>query len=292
MQKTCVLFFSLAVFSGCGFDRAAFSPFPFAPSSSSVPWNTKPVASSAHSQGEKAAERLLPEALPDQTIPLTLAEIIDIALKNNYSTKETWADARIAAAVYAQSQQNFFPSATANYNFDRSRSLAGVSNASSAVIVDAFGNPVSGTSSSKLPIAYLSEWGPDLSISYLIFDFGQTRASSQSALQALYKANLKHNREVQTVIQTATTDYYNYLYQFKLLESYIQDVADSQITLDAANAGLRAGVKKLSDVLQARSQLLKNQTNMVNQKQSVQIAISQLLTDMGLPAHLQLNSKS
>lgn len=290
MLKTGVLLFSLVMLSGCGFDSAVVSPWKYTPPTPSSSWNTQPIAESAHTQGEKFAKQLIPAALPDQQIPLTLGEIIDIALKNNYNTKETWADARAAAAVYGQSQQNFFPSATGNYFFDRSRSLAGGSSAGSTIVVDAFGNVVASSGgSTSIPITYLSEWGPQLSLSYLIFDFGQTRASSQSALQALYKANLTHNREVQTVIQTITSDYYSYLYQIKLLESYTQDVADSQTTLDAANASLKAGVQNLSDVLQARSQVLKNQTILVNQKQAVQKAASLLLTDMGLPAHIQLN---
>jgi len=228
--------------------------------------------------------------VPNQKEPMTLAEIIDIALKNNYYTKETWAQARSAAAVYAESEKNFFPSVSANYFLDRSRSLAGGSSAGSAVVVDAFGNVIGATQTTGTtsPIAYLTEWGPQLMFSYLIFDFGQTRASSQAALQALYNANLTHNRQLQTVIQDITSDYYAYLYQLKLLEAYAQDVGDSQTTFDAAKVGLRAGVKDVSDVLQAKTQLLQNQTNLVNQRQAVQKALSTLLTDMGLPAHIQL----
>lgn len=290
MQKHCVLFFSLVLFSSCGIDRAVVSPWQYAPPTSSSSWNQKPIAEKGYKDGEKIAKRLLPVALPDQEDPLTLAELIDIALKNNYDTKETWALARSAAAAYAQSQQNFFPNVTSNATFDRARSLAGASSSGTSVVVDSFGNVISSTTTtSAQSTSFLSTWGPQLVLSYLILDFGQTRATSQAALQALYNANLKHNREVQTVIQNTTSDYYNYLYQLKLLESFMQDVADAQTTLNAASASLRAGVQNLSDVLQARSQLLQNQTQLVNQKQAVQTAASTLLTDMGLPAHIQLH---
>ncbi len=279
------------LFSGCAADRAVVKPWEYAPSSSSKLWNIQPVAEVSQKEAGKIASRLLPVTLPDQKEPLTLGELIDLGLQNNYSTKETWAAARMAAAQYAQSQQNFFPLATGSYNLERSRFLGGAF-VTSQTIDPTPGGATTVTAGGVSPsgkILYLTQWGPQLSLSYLIFDFGQTRASSQSALQALYQANLTHNREVQTVIQTITTDYYNYLYQQKLLEAYAQDVTDAQTTLDAASLSLKAGVKNLSDVLQAKSQLLQHQTQLVNQRQAVQEAAAQLLTNLGMPAHIQLN---
>jgi len=287
VQKILALSTSLLLFSGCGVDLAVIKPWEYAPPSPNSIWNPAPVAHQSHKQAEKMTARIISATLPDQKEALSLAEVIDIALKNNYATKETWALARVAAATYGQSQQNLLPAATGSYTFDRSRSLGGAASSGGIVIVDDFGNVVSSpTQAGGAPITYLSVWGPQLALSYLVFDFGQTRSTSRAALEALYKANLTHNREVQSVIQTITSDYYNYLYQVKLRESYEQDVADAQKTLDSATSSLRTGVRNVSDVLQAKSQLLQNQTLLVKQRQAVQEASSQLLTDMGLPAHL------
>ncbi len=264
--SSCTLLFSGCMLSTCTLDRATITPWEYAAPSRSQYWNKEPVEKDASRQAAKMQGARSP-ALPEQEDPLTLGELVDLALQNNTQTWQTWANARSAAAAYGQSQQNFFPTATATFDYQRTRSLT-----------DLGADFTSG-------VFYLSQWGPQLAISYLIFDFGQTRATSAAALQALYNANLSHNRQIQTVIQTITTDYYNYLYAVQLLEAYEQDIADSQTALDAATIGLRSGVKDVSDVLQARSQLLQNQTEWVNQKQVAHTAFAQLLTDMGIPAN-------
>jgi len=264
----------LSIVSSCSFFPAAFSPWQEAPASPKVAWNTRPIEKKAEKKGDEIAQRILPITLPEQEEPLSLAELIDVALQNNYATQETWAEARKSAALYGQSQQNFFPILNGSYVYDRARAIA-----------------LSGTSSAGAinSIVYQSLWGPQLALSFLVFDFGQTRATSQAALQALYNANLTHNREIETVIATVSTNYYNYLYQKKLYSSYEQDVADAKMVLESAMVKLKAGITDTSDVLQAKSQLLQSQTVMVTQKQQIQIAASDLLTNMGLPAHISLN---
>jgi len=264
----CAYSLIFGILSGCAADRAVVLPWNYAPPSPSRYWNDKPTEKLAATQAAKM-ESASPVEIPQQKEPLTLGELIDVALRNNTQTRQTWATARVAAAEYAQSEQNFFPLATTTYSLQRSRSLYGA------------GFPING-------ILYLSQWGPQLSLSYLIFDFGKTRATSQAALMALYNANLTHNREIETVVQTITTDYYNYLYQVKLQQSYVEDIADAKVTLEAANASLKAGVQNVSDVLQARSQLLQLETEWVNQQQTVKSSYAQLLTDMGLPANMDL----
>ncbi len=288
----CAYTLFLALFSGCAADRAVVMPWDYAPPSPVRYWNDKPTQKMAAAQAEKMQDATPPE-IPEQKEPLTLGELIDIALRNNTQTRQTWAAAREAAAQYAQSEQNFFPLATTSYSFQRSRFLAGGGGASgtsgTTIIAGGGGGGGSGGGPTTSAIGYLSQWGPQLSISYLIFDFGKTRASSQAALLALYNANLTHNREIETVVQTVTTDLYNYLYQEKLLQSYVEDVADAKVTLEAATVSLKAGVQDVSDVLQARTQLLQLETQWVQQRQAVKAAYAQLLTDMGLPATMELS---
>lgn len=246
-------------------------------------WDDTPSRKMADKNAAKMEKKPPPE-VPEQKDPLTLAELIDLAMRNNTQTRQTWATAREAAAQYGQSQQNFFPLATASYSFTRIRELFGFGSSSGAGSTDG-GFTVE---SSGPTVGYLSQWGPQMAITYLIFDFGKTRASSQAALLALYNANLTHNREIETVVQTVTSDYYDYLYQQQLLDAYVQDISDARVTLKSAEVGLKAGVKDVSDVLQARSQLLQLETEWVNQKQTVKMAYAQLLTDMGLPANMEL----
>jgi outer membrane protein TolC len=196
--------------------------------------------------------------------PLTLSEILDIALRNNPSTKLTWAKARAAAAQWGQTESPLFPSLSANYTFERSKTT----------YPPEFGTPRF--------VQYLSDWGPGLSLSYLLFDFGQTRAAAQSARQALLFADFTHNRQIQTVLQQVTADYYTYLSQQEMLTAKEADLITAQTSLDAAQVGYDAGVKDLSDLLQAKTQFLQTKIQLAQQQQTLTDATASLLTDMGL----------
>jgi outer membrane protein TolC len=58
--------------------------------------------------------------------------------------------------------------------------------------------------------------------------------------------------------------------------------------LESARLGLETGVRDVSDVLQATTQLLQNQTTWAAQKQNVENSLTTLLTDMGLPANIDI----
>lgn len=200
----------------------------------------------------------------DQSKPLTLAEILDIALRNNPSTKLTWAKARAAAAQYGKSQSPNFPTLTGSFGYERSKTT----------YPPEFGSPRF--------VQYLSDWGPQLTLTYTLLDFGQTRATTESARQALLYADYTHNRQVQTLLQQVTADYYNYLSQQELLKAQEADLYTAQTTFRAVEEELKAGVQDQSDLLQVQTQLLQTQIQLVNQKQTVINARAALLSDMGV----------
>lgn len=199
--------------------------------------------------------------------PLALAEILDVALRNNPSTKLSWAKARAAAAVYGQSQSPYFPTLTGNFTYERSKTT----------FPPEFGSPRF--------VQYLSDWGPELALTYTLLDFGQTKATAESARQALLYADFTHNRQIQTVLQQVTSDYYDYLSQQELLNAREADLYTAQTTFKAAQEELNAGTKDKSDLLQAQTQLLQTQLQLVSQKQTVINARAALLTDMGVSSN-------
>ena len=233
--------------------RSATDAYSFAPKSSS----------SLYKQPLDTAD--VTRVSPDKA--LTLGEILDIALRNNPSTKLTWAKARVAAAQYGQSQSPFFPTLTASYSYERSKTT----------FPPEFGTPRF--------VQYLSDWGPQATLTYTIFDFGQARASSEAARQALYYADYLHNRQIQSVLQQVTTDYYNYLSQQELLKAREADLVTAQTTFNAATMEIDAGTKDMSDLLQAQTQLLQNQIQLTTQRQNLITATATLLTGMGLRAN-------
>jgi outer membrane protein len=276
--------------AGCYPNRAVIDPWSYAPLSPSTPWlppkNAKPMALSDE-----------PPDLPGQKDPYSLAEMIDIALRNNQQTKITWAQARSAAAQYGQSQSRFFPAATGSFSYSRNRQPSFISAESftSTNPTDFTSINPSGTSVLNSVTAvdtYYSFWSPQLSISYLIYDFGTLRATSEAARQALYNADWTHNDAILSLLQTVMTDYYNYLYQKQLLIADVADVETAKLTLEAAQTGFDTGVRDISDVLQSKTQLLQNQTTWAGQQQSVETAYTTMLNDMGLPANMRLKTQN
>ncbi|MBI2743350.1 MAG: TolC family protein [Chlamydiales bacterium] len=277
MRNTTLLsstFGILLLCTGCLPDSAVLSPNSFAPTTSDKYWTPRE---------EPKLRRLFPVTYPEQESPLTLAELVDIALRNNTQTQLTWAQAREAAAKYGQSQSPLFPTATGVFNYEHLRIPIFISPAFNPPGLQTAPTPT------NLQEVIYSQWGPALQLSYQVLDFGQTRLTSLAAREALYYADFTHNRAIQNVLQTITLDYYSYLYQKQLLDAYQADVETAKTTLQSADQKLTSGVADVSDVLQATTDLMQKETLFVEQKQEVENAYATLLNDMGLPATFCFN---
>jgi outer membrane protein len=278
LPASCAL---LILGSACYINRAVLDPWAYAPRTPRTTWM---APARLNLKGHS-----FEQVLPDEETPLTLAEALDIALQNSPTTRITWAQARQAAANYAETQAADLPTLTGYYNWQRSRSLTGSNVAQTSVVQNQTGAVPGQAPTQTAPsptILYLSTWGPQLSLSYTVLDFGQSRATSEAARYALYFSDWTHNRAIQTLIQTVTDDYYNYLYQRQLLKANEADLTTAKTTLASATLGLRTGVNDVSDELQARTQMIQAELQLLSQKQTLETAYAQLLNDMGLPANL------
>lgn len=255
---------SMIILCGCSVNRALIDPWSFAPSDPYCSWI--PDSKGEDLRCTEDCPLLCP---PDNQI-LSLAEVLDIALCNNPSTKTTWAEARQAAAAYGQAQSALLPALTGQYIYQRQRT---------PILSNEFGGP---TTLVEKPF---SQWGPQFTLTYTLLDFGQRRATSEAARYSLYFANYTHNRAIQTLLEDTTVDYYGLLYQQQLLEAFEADLATAQETYEAASMSLKQGVQDLSDQLQAMSQLLQAEIQLTEQKQAVVNARTELLSEMGLSAN-------
>ncbi|MDN3508311.1 MAG: TolC family protein, partial [Simkaniaceae bacterium] len=197
--------------------------------------------------------------------PLTLSEIINISLNNNPETKKSWADARIASAKYGQSMKDYYLLSEVDAQYLRTREAEFTSNFRS--------------------IIYETNYGAELRLNYLILDFGQRRATTQAALEALHSADFSHNRRIQETIQTSMDDYYNYLYSKELVRAGEQDVINAQIALDAVLEKFKTGIADVSDKVQATTRLLQEKLNVVERQKSEVNTYTTLANTMGLPAN-------
>ncbi len=252
-------FLLLLFLSGCAYD--AVDPLSLAPSGPYASWT--PMQGSTLVSA-RYCQTILPPTF--ETSHLNLAELLDIALQNNPSTKQTWAKARSAAAQYGQSLSNFYPTVKLDGSYYREKGT-----------FISFGPPVP---------YYYTQAGPDLVLTYTLFDFGQRTAAAISAREALYYADYTHNQNIEEVMETVMDDYYNYLYQIAIQRANEANLVNAQTSLDAANEKFALGVAALGDVAQARTQYLQSKINLTTQKQTVENAFAQLAVDIGLPANL------
>lgn len=240
----------------------AYNPLTLAPEDSASTWT--PLKGNVLISSQFCHTYLPPSFGENE---LSLANLLDIALKNNPTTQETWAAARAAAASYGQSLSDYYPDIEFNGSYTRERvafSLGGV--------------PTN---------YYLTTAGPNIEVTYTVLDFGVRSATAEAAKEALYYADWSHNQQIQTVIQTVMDDYYTYLYQREVLKGNEENLVNAQAALDAANQKFALGLAALGDVAQARTQFLQNKINLTTQKQNVENAYAQLASDIGIPSSLR-----
>ncbi len=238
-------------------------------------------------------QMLLPPSFGENA--LNLAELIDIGLQNNPSTKETWAMARSAAAQYGIVLSDFYPNIQFTSQYTRVRgtfgpptvfSTAPTAAQSASAAAEGTAPPSSGSVTTTSSSLYSTTAGPDVELTYTLFDFGQRSSAATAAREALYFADLAHNQEIQYVIQTIMDDTYNYLYQLRVLRSNEANLENACASLDAANQKFSLGLAALGDVAQARTHYLQTKINLTTQKQNVENSFAQLAVDLGLPANI------
>ena len=116
-------------------------------------------------------------------------------------------------------------------------------------------------------------------------------AARESARYGLTAADLTLENTKQTIVQTATTDYYNILQARNLIKVYQDNVETLQAHLNQVNAQYRVGTVAKSDVLASEVQLAEAQQSLVNAQNSYDVAMATLNNVIGLPTDTILEIK-
>lgn len=258
------IFFTVLLLSGCGL-KDATSPYSKAPISPSSLWyGPKEAMTRIHVLDEEDVETKVAIETVSKEKPLTLAEIVDIALSANPATKKSWAQARNAAAVFGQSLKNYFVLADINGGYE----LQSQRQFTSATL-------------ERSTDFYNREYGGEIDLSYILLDFGQTRYTSLAALETLFSADWSHNSTLQQTMKNVIDDFYNYLLEKKLLKAQEMDLINAQVTLDSTKEKFKMGLADVSDVVQATTSYLKQQLDLITQQQSTHNAYTLMVETMG-----------
>ncbi len=227
-------------------------------------WTPPPEARPAAPAAEAAPPAELPENLLEEARHLTLYDVVDLALRNNPSTRAAWLQSRAAAATYGVQRAHLFPSITGGVSALTNKQVA------STVRFGGRRNQVS----------------PTLSLSWLLFDVGGRSGARDAAKEGLFAAGFNHDAVLQNVVLQAEQAYFGYMANRALLSAQQASVAEAQASLESAQHRHDVGLATIADVLQARTALSQARLAAETTGGTLQAARASLAVSMGLPANL------
>ena len=192
--------------------------------------------------------------------PLTLADVVDLALCNNPQTTIQWATWRAQAAQLGVSKSTYLPILNGVITAENSRSAAGASASASA-------------SSDQASMS--------VTASYLLYDFGGRAASVENASQLLVAVHASRDAALQNIFLNAIQAYYTLLSTRASVAAYQSTEAAAEKSLQAAQARYQAGVATLADRLQAKTALSQATLNRIRAVGEATNAQGALLNVMG-----------
>lgn len=163
--------------------------------------------------------------------PLTLVELTGIALQNNPRTRGAWAAVLASEAGLVLAKAGYWPqiSATVDVRYSQSISSGGFSTGSQ------------------------TRYGPSISLSYLLWDFGVRAGSVDHARFQLASERLTRQQVLQDVILQVEQAYYQVLGMAALLNANQSSLHDAQTNLDAARKRKSHGLATIGDIYQAEA---------------------------------------
>src|SRR5581483_12086436 len=84
-------------------------------------------------------------------------------------------------------------------------------------------------------------FGPSVTISGLLLDFGGRAAQVEEARQALIAADFSHNQQIQNTLLQTEEAFFGYMDAMALVEGQAATIKERQASLDAANERHNAG---------------------------------------------------
>lgn len=209
----------------------------------------------------------VPEAMPDTSSVLTLAQLTDLALRNNSRTRQAWAAARAEAAQYGLTQAAGMPRFDVQLNANRARVLS---------------------NTSGVATHEQNRYGPSASLSYVLYDFGAREADLEAQGYRVLAANLTQNRVMQEVTFQVEQAYFRLLGVEQLVRAGNLALKSAEATLDAARRRHQAGLATIGDVFRSETAVAQTTLNLRRAEGEVAKARGLLASACGLPIATQL----
>src|SRR4051812_40018070 len=143
----------------------------------------------------------------DLNRPMSLAELTEMALTLNVRTRQAWLQARVEAAQSGVDHAGDFPTITGQIADRIGRPLSGTSGFPNTTLINDRGDSASAAQGGR-SYSVFTTYGPSISLSYVLYDFGKRAADKEATNFRLLAANLSQNRALQDVAFQVEQSYY------------------------------------------------------------------------------------
>jgi outer membrane protein len=170
---------------------------------------------------------------PIPTRPLNLIELTDLAMRNSPTTRAAWAQVRQSEAAETIARAGYWPTIAASYTASRVRQLAFEGN----------------------QVPWQTRYGPSVSLSYLLLDFGARGGAADRAHADLLASQFTRSQAIQDLLLTVESAYYAVIGSRGVELAARQTLADAQAGTDAAQARHKSGAVTIGDLYQSQAAL-------------------------------------
>lgn len=208
----------------------------------------------------------LTAAGPDLSAPMTLSEMVDIALKNNPETRQAWWNAQRAAAGLGIAKSSYYPKVSINANASHGRDFKFING----------------------PDVNYTILRADLVLSFILYDFGERAATVDSAKMALLAANWQTDWSLQKVMVRVLENAYSTLNAQEVLQANLISLGEAEKLHGIAKELNRVGLNSVTDIYTSQATLSQMQIEVAQQKANLDIQKGKLAAALGLPADTSL----
>ena len=178
-------------------------------------------------------------AILDPAHSYTLAELIDVAEHHNPSTRAIWERAKQKADELGLAKSAYYPE------------LDGLAVAGDERLINPFPKPLAPRGYVTVEVPTVR---PEVTLQYLIFDFGKREANMDSAKAEKLAAGADIIQVNQALAFRVASAYYQLVTAQERLQAAQDTLRTAQTTQDAAENRLNDGLATLPDVLNARAE--------------------------------------
>jgi len=188
--------------------------------------------------------------------PLTAIDAVDLMLCNHPQTREVWAAARVQAATLGVARAGWLPTLSGS----------------------------AGTTRFEYENSAYTRNSAAITLSWLLYDFGQRSASIENAEQLLQAAAATQDATVQTLFLGALQAFYSAQATRAAVSSALQAERSARESFQAAEARYKVGVATPADRLQAQTAFSQATLNRIRAEGEARNALGALANVMGFPA--------